>query len=146
MKHYKVNYLFIFEVEPANQVTFYQLYSLALLMSIIFNSCYIAQLICFTFYWQIPNQSKVPVLILTLIFLLGIMFNPFKIFHPKGRIEILRTLGTIAIAPFGVVRFRHFFLADVITSAKLMLADNDAMICFYTSGDFTNAQPTSCMW
>ena len=87
-----------------------------------------------------------PVLVLTLIFLFGIMFNPFKVFHPKGRIEILRILGTIVIAPFGIVRFRHFFMADVITSSKLMLADNDAMICFYTSGDFTNTQPTPCMW
>lgn len=55
-------------------------------------------------------------------------------------------LGHIIVAPFGLVKFRHFFLADVITSAKLMFNDADAMVCFYTSGEFDSIRPVTCTW
>lgn len=74
------------------------------------------------------------------------MFNPLNVIKRPARIEICYTLGNIIAAPFFVVKFRHFFLADVITSARLMLSDTTAMMCFYTSGEFTSSQPLTCMW
>jgi len=72
--------------------------------------------------------------LLTVVFVIVIMFNPLRVLYHIVRREICVVLGHIIIAPFGLVKFRHFFLADVITSAKLMFNDTDAMVCFYTSG------------
>jgi hypothetical protein len=74
------------------------------------------------------------------------MFNPARVLYQLQRKEIVVVLGHIIIAPFGLVKFRHFFLANVITSAKLMFNDADAMICFYTSGEFDSPKPITCTW
>lgn len=41
---------------------------------------------------------------------------PFHFFYLRGRVQLAKTLWHIVIQPFGKVRFRHFFLADIITS------------------------------
>ena len=92
----------------------------------------------------VPVNS--PTIALTLIFLLGLMFNPFPMFYRTPRFEIVKVLWEILISPFGLVKFRHFFLADVITSARLMLSDSTAMVCFYSSGDFRASAPIKCSW
>jgi len=103
-------------------------------MMVVLNFFLLIQVMVFKFYWSFPNDSKVPTVLLTVAFLVLIMFNPLRMLYYLVRKEICVVLGHIFIAPFGLVKFRHFFLADVITSAKLMFNDADAMICFYTSG------------
>jgi len=46
------------------------------------------------------------------------------------------TVYEIVIAPFGRVRFRDFFLADVITSMGGTLSDIGTTVYFFTSHDF----------
>ena len=74
------------------------------------------------------------------------MFNPLRILYRLVRMEICVVLGNIMIAPFGLVKFRHFFLGNVIESSKLMLNDTDAMVCFYTSGEYHSTVPLKCGW
>jgi hypothetical protein len=42
--------------------------------------------------------------------------QPFHCLFKGGRVALAQTLWNILISPFGLVRFRHFFLADIITS------------------------------
>jgi hypothetical protein len=51
-----------------------------------------------------------------LIVFLVLCLNPFHFMYLQGRWQVAKTLGHILISPFGLVRFRHFFLADVMTS------------------------------
>lgn len=76
----------------------------------------------------------------------GMMFCPFNILNRPARIEILRVLFDVAFSPFRPVYFRNFFMADVITSSKLMLSDTCSMFCFYTSGEFRSDVPMTCTW
>ena len=64
------------------------------------------------------------------------MFNPFNFLYKTTRFEIIKIVGRIIVAPFKPVKFRDFFLADVITSAKLILIDSSATFCFYSSGEY----------
>ena len=146
LKAFKINYMYIFEIDPNHQMTYIQLYSAALLMSVILFFCALLQIIVFNFYWDFPNNTKIPTVLLTILFLLALMFNPTKMFYWVPRFEILKVMWEILIAPFGLVKFRHFFMADVITSAKLMLSDSCSMICFYSSGDFKSVDPVTCSW
>lgn len=101
----------------------------------------------FKFYWAFPDNSKVPTVILTVLFLVFIMFSPFNFLYRVARFEIIKVLGHIIISPFGLVKFRDFFLADVITSARLMLSDSTSMVCFYTSKEFLiETDPITCSW
>jgi len=53
--------------------------------------------------------------------------------YRTARIELLWTILQIAIAPFGTVRFRDFFFADIITSIGKTLNDIGFITVYYTS-------------
>jgi hypothetical protein len=50
----------------------------------------------------------------------------------------MRVLFHIVLSPFGVVKFKHFFLADILTSMVQPLKDVGSTICFFTSGAWLN--------
>jgi hypothetical protein len=59
-----------------------------------------------------------------------VLFWPFDHMYRDFRLETAKAFGQMSIAPFGEVKFRHFFLADVLTSAKPIFIDTVAMTCF----------------
>jgi hypothetical protein len=62
-------------------------------------------------------EKAVAAFTLGVLFIFMFMFlNPFHFMYKKGRVALGQTLWNIIISPFGLVRFRHFFLADIITS------------------------------
>ena len=72
-------------------------------------------------------------------FFLVICFMPFNCFFRKGRKELARTIGHVIISPFGKVRFRHFFLADVITSLTSPIQHVLTIECYYQKKHFIDA-------
>lgn len=54
--------------------------------------------------------------IVLLVCFVALCLLPVHCFYLKGRVQLAKTLWNIIISPFGKVRFRHFFLADIITS------------------------------
>ena len=114
-------------------------------MAVVLNMCFSFQIIVFKLYWEFPLQSKFPTVLICLMFF-TIMFNPLEFLHRPARYEVCFTIANIIVAPFRKVEFRHFFLADVITSSKLMLTDSSQMVCFYTSDEYHSLSPMSCMW
>lgn len=74
-----------------------------------------------------------------------ICFLPFHFFYKRARIELLKCIIQIIISPFGVVRFRHFFFADILCSFVQPFKDLGTMGCFFfgnlwlSSNTVTNA-------
>ncbi len=64
-------------------------------------------------------------------FILLSFFNPFRCCYRSVRGSLFSALAHILIAPFGLVRFRHFFLADVLTSFVKPLVDIRYCLCFF---------------
>lgn len=60
-------------------------------------------------------------------------FNPWPIMMKDERIQLIKTLEQILIAPIGQVKFRHFFLADIITSITSILQQFGNIYLFFTS-------------
>lgn len=93
----------------------------------------------FCFVWQVA-KIKVDIgfagewatftLCCLLLFLIACT-NPLPYIYRETRLEILYTLGHIVISPFGLVRFRHFFLADVITSITTPLQQTMIIYCYF---------------
>lgn len=46
----------------------------------------------------------------------------------------MRVLINIFVSPFGIVKFKHFFLADILTSMVYPLKDMGSIVCFFASG------------
>jgi EXS family len=58
----------------------------------------------------------------------------------KARKEVIIVLYHIVISPFGLVRFKHFFLADVITSFVNPLKDIGLMAFFFINGNWLDSK------
>jgi len=75
---------------------------------------------------------------------LFVLLNPFPFFHRHMRWELFKTLFLILVSPFSPVRFRHFFLADIVTSFGKSLQDISFSVCFFTSLDFFDSTAPIC--
>lgn len=69
-----------------------------------------------------------------------LMFNPFRYLFKTELLLMRSTLYNILIAPFGLVRFKHFFLADIFTSMVQVLKDLGYIGCFLMSGAWRNSE------
>jgi hypothetical protein len=54
----------------------------------------------------------------------------------RSRAELLKTLWHIVIAPFGPVKFKDFFLADILTSMVPTLRDAILTVFLFASGQW----------
>lgn len=135
-RRYNINYTFIFEVDQDYTLIHHQMYRIAISFCFIWFGC---------LTWQIAmvklapsfNESEVQYFsIVLLVSFLAICLMPFHFCYLRGRIQLARTLWNILISPFGKVRFRHFFLADVITSMTGPLQHLFNIECYYQTQEF----------
>jgi len=61
-----------------------------------------------------------------------LLVNPFHFAHRKFRYELLYSLYNTIVAPFGYVRFKDFFLGDILTSMVKPLIDVMFISCYFT--------------
>jgi hypothetical protein len=83
------------------------------------------------YYFEDPEASAGLALI---IFFVAMCLLPIHVFYLKSRLELAKTLGHIIISPFGPVKFKDFFLADIITSMGIPLKDLIAIFWLFGSG------------
>ena len=79
---------------------------------------------------------------LFLIFIV-LCFHPIDCGYHISRRELKTTIWNILISPFGLVRFKDFFFADVITSAVHSMIDIGIMLEYFTSGNWRISQPVT---
>ena len=72
-------------------------------------------------------------LMLVIIFFV-MCFFPLHCFYMTARKSLGLTLFNILVTPMFEVRFRHFFLADVITSMGTPIKDATYLTCFFLFG------------
>ena len=58
-------------------------------------------------------------------------FSPLHCCYQRARCALGKTIIQILISPFGLVRFRHFFFADILTSMVTPLQMIGIIECFY---------------
>lgn len=81
-------------------------------------------------------------LIALIIFVL-ICIIPFHWFYYRARKSLLFVIFNIIISPFGVVRFRHFFFADILTSFVNPMRDLGNTTCYFLRGFWLNSSETN---
>ncbi len=94
--------------------------------------CFLGQIFIIKIAYVFERPVAAFSLIVFAIFF-GLCFAPFHCFYMRARKELLIVLWNILISPFGIVRFKHFFLADIITSFVNPLKDIGFISCFFFS-------------
>jgi len=56
LKEKKINYMYIFGIDPVSQLTHVQLCAVSLLMMVLINICMLLQILIFKFDWLPPNH------------------------------------------------------------------------------------------
>ena len=115
-------------------------------MICVWSVCLVLQIIEFKFCWVFSRSLKWPTMLVTVLITLGLMFNIAPVLYRIVRFEICLTMYHIIISPFGVVKFKTFFLADILTSSKISLNDTFSALCFFTSGEYHSPEPTTCTY
>lgn len=69
---------------------------------------------------------------------------PVNIMFYQERMQIVKDMVQIIIAPFGIVRFRHFFVADLFCSLTWPLGFLTETMCFLLTGIFQNDINATC--
>jgi hypothetical protein len=82
------------------------------------------------------NDSNIAIFTLVCLIVMTLLcVMPFHCFYLRARLKLAKTLGQVIISPFGIVRFRHFFLADVLTSMISPIQDLAIIGCFFVDGN-----------
>jgi hypothetical protein len=78
--------------------------------------------------------------IIAICFMVFVCCFPFNLFYRYARVEVLEVLLQIVIAPFGKVRFKHFFLANLLILLSYSFKDAGYVFCFYFRGYWINSE------
>jgi len=142
---YKINFVYIFEINPISSLTHYQFYSFAAMLSFIIFFSLICQEIIFDVTINGDPQYKIPSIACQCIFLY-VMFTPINHLYRNARWTLIKTCGQIWIAPFGLVKFRHFFFCNVLTTTNDIMYDFGDSLCFYANGCFKDTPKFDCSY
>lgn len=135
LKANKVNFQYIFDLDPNYRLTYIQLARVTTVLFAIWFFCFTGNLIETHLNYLFDKPVSYFSIIVLVVFCC-ICFLPLHCFYEKARWSLGKTLFNIVISPFGLVRFRHFFLADVITSMVTPLKDTGMVICFFATKDW----------
>ena len=129
---YNINYLYIFECDPTSKMTPYMLLKVSLVIYFISCFCFTCTLLQVKYLHD--SESPFYFMFFLFVFLVAYCFQPLiKCGYRTARFQVGYSLFQTFIAPFGSVRFRDFFLADVITSVPPALTDLSVACYFYMS-------------
>ena len=69
---------------------------------------------------------------------LTILLMPFNMFYRHFRFELIYSFYQTIISPFGYVRFKDFFLGDILTSMTKPLIDVAFIQCYFFTDAWKN--------
>ena len=132
--NYNINYSYILGLNPLMTISTWKfLYISLLLLNLIFLSQLIYMMNVVSTLYHILDLNQVAYwhpIVLWICFLLY-LFNPFKILNFEFRFWLLKCLLRMLAAPFTVVRFSDFFIADQLTSLGDVLFELQFIACIY---------------
>ena len=107
-----------------------QFYRIGIILTFIWTACFSWSLVEVKLEFLFDGDPMYFILALIVIFALYCLNPFFRCGYRTARFQLLITLKEIFISPFGRVRFRDFFFADVITSMSVPLSDI-GNTCYY---------------
>jgi hypothetical protein len=121
---YRINYKFIFELDPRNHLTYSEFLEVpGWLFALYSLFTYL------TFVHPFLEPSIYPAVFCSLVVIA--LVCPFKVLYHSARLWFLRTLGRIVSSGYHMVQFRDFFIADELSSLVYFIVTIQFMFCSY---------------
>eukprot|EP01084_Bolivina_argentea_P245657 411221_1 len=135
--HKRINYIFIFHLNPETRLTFMQIIDSVITMSIL----YWANILLFieTHQHVSSSYSIIWPISLFIFAILRLLIPYFR--HWSTRKLFLKSVFQCMIAPFGRVEFRDFFVGDILTSLSKVFVDIYLSVCVIIRGDYQYNNP-----
>lgn len=131
LKEFQVNYVIIFESNPANRMKPSAMYILSAILMNIWMFWLIGETTVLKQY--LPYSEDFFAKLLMILFALILVF-PMKTFRSKIRFPLLTAIFNGLFSPFSEVRFMDFFVADVLTSLTKPFIDI-SMVAWWLNSD-----------
>ena len=134
-RKYKINYVFLLEINPFVKLRPFQILTQALILFIIWGSLILSYRICLTYFYT----STIDKLYVFSALVLGIMilfyFWPLPSLFFRFRICLLKIIFD-CFFPFRkkAVRFKHFIFGDILTSIIKPIASLTLAFCLFYCG------------
>lgn len=130
-RHYGVNHVLIFEIDPRQHLSHQHFFELAALIAVLWTLSSTAW--SFSLVPPLSNYihgSTSPGLMY--IALIAFLFNPLPIFKHKARYWLLYRLWRLVACGYYPVEFADFWLADQLNSLVVLFTDAEFLICYYS--------------
>ena len=137
---YAVNWLYIFEIKVRSTISYFSIIKFASVFTALWSVLFMARFAVLDYSPE--TYDYVSLVMLGTFF--TIIFLPFDLFYWPLRKAIVQVLGHIIISPFGRVEFRHFFVADVITSLAKPLGDFYKSCCYVLTSSWKDNHMPAC--
>jgi hypothetical protein len=130
LREYRVNYVIIFDSNPANRLAPSGMFILCSILMILWLFCMIGEVSVVKGYlpFNVDMFSIIMLITFTVVF-----FNPIKLFQSVIRFPTIVAAFNCLYSPFSEVRFLEFFVADVMTSLVKPFIDVALITCWATS-------------
>lgn len=136
---FKVNYPFILEMDVTYKLTPIDIFRFSSMFLSLWLVCYFGDLVIIKYEYYF-NSTPAPFTLALYIVFFGIFLMPFSILYSKGRFALLKTLGQVYISPFGPVRFRQYFLGELLVSTTSIMKDLGIAIFIFGTGKWKNSE------
>lgn len=113
---YGINYLYIFECDPNSKMTHHQLYKVGTLLLFLWSATFEISVMQVKLDVFLKDEPLYICVAFAIFFAFYCLQPCIRCGYRVARYELMITIKEIFISPFGRVRFRDFFFADVITS------------------------------
>ncbi|KAL1923529.1 uncharacterized protein VTP21DRAFT_8509 [Calcarisporiella thermophila] len=137
---YRINYRFIFELDPRNYLDYQQLFELPALILALYACAFYLSFSDVLQPWIPPTVY--PIIWFTIV--AGILILPFPVLYHHARKWILNSFGRVIASFWYRVEFRDFFIADELNSLTYSIQRLPLFLCVYAI-DFDNPG-SNCNW
>jgi hypothetical protein len=112
----KINYVYVLEIDPKTKISYLAVFRLAAVGTVMWMTAFLLYVGAAKGKLQLLSipYNYYPALLVMLS--LGLLVLPLNVLHRSARYGLFATLFQVLITPFGSLRFKDFFLADVLCS------------------------------
>lgn len=117
-RKYRINYLYILEFPPDIKLREYQMFKICVATLFIWLICFNLEAFLINYgpevFGDLSNVSAPS--LFSFLLTLFLMFLPVKTLYYKLRLMFLYDIFNVIIAPFGKVKFRQYFMSNILCS------------------------------
>jgi len=140
----RINYTFIFGLDPRSSLDYFRIFKTAATLSAIWLASFFLFVATVMGNMSIFNIRPEIYPLILILFNVTLILAPFRALHRRSRFLLFKTIFNVIISPFGDTHFLALYVGDILCSLVKTLFDFEYTICYYTTGDWLENDGRKC--